>query len=307
MEINKESFIVYKITNNTNNKIYIGVHKTFNINDSYMGSSVKLKQDIIEKGIQNFKKEILFIFDNKEEMLLKESELVDKFFVEREDTYNIMLGGGFLCGELTKNTIVVRDFQGNKFRVNSDDEKYINGELTPITKGYLTVKDFNNKTYFVEKNDGRYLSGDLVPYWKGNKKSIESIEKIKGVDNPFYGKKHSDETKLKISNANKLNVGELNAFYGKKHSDETKEKLSVIGKELYKSGKNKGFLGKKHSDETKLKMSLIDRSKEKNSQFGTCWIYNEQLKKNKKIKKEEIENFLKEGWIKGMNKNFFNK
>ena len=51
MEINKESFfIVYKIINNTNNKIYIGVHKTFNINDSYMGSSVKLKQDIIDVG-----------------------------------------------------------------------------------------------------------------------------------------------------------------------------------------------------------------------------------------------------------------
>ncbi len=33
-------FIVYKITN----KIYIGVHRTTNINDSYMGSGTILKR-----------------------------------------------------------------------------------------------------------------------------------------------------------------------------------------------------------------------------------------------------------------------
>jgi len=36
---------------------------------------------------------------------------------------------------------------------------------------------------------------------------------------------------------------------------------------------------------------------EKNSQYGTCWIIKDGV--NKKIKKEEIENYLKDGWIKG--------
>ena len=36
---------------------------------------------------------------------------------------------------------------------------------------------------------------------------------------------------------------------------------------------------------------------EKNSQFGTLWITKDGL--NKKIKKEELENYLNDGWIKG--------
>ena len=38
---------------------------------------------------------------------------------------------------------------------------------------------------------------------------------------------------------------------------------------------------------------------EKNSQYGTCWIMNEKLKKNKKIKKCDFNSYLKEGWVKG--------
>ena len=36
---------------------------------------------------------------------------------------------------------------------------------------------------------------------------------------------------------------------------------------------------------------------DKNSQFGTCWIYND--KESKKIKKEELNFHLSNGWIKG--------
>lgn len=52
-------------------------------------------------------------------------------------------------------------------------------------------------------------------------------------------------------------------------------------------------------------MSLKDRSKENNSQFGTCWINNIQLMINKKIKKEELEMWINNGWLKGMNKKYF--
>ena len=38
---------------------------------------------------------------------------------------------------------------------------------------------------------------------------------------------------------------------------------------------------------------------ERNSQFGTCWIYNLELKENKKIKLEELDNWIEKGWIKG--------
>ena len=64
------------------------------------------------------------------------------------------------------------------------------------------------------------------------------------------------------------------------------------------------FLGKTHSEETKRKMSETHKRNnhqkgEKNSQFGKCWIYNLELQENKSIKKDELNNWLEKGWIKG--------
>jgi protein subunit release factor B len=43
---------------------------------------------------------------------------------------------------------------------------------------------------------------------------------------------------------------------------------------------------------------------EKNSQYGTCWIYNKELKQNKLIKREKLDIWLKEGWFKGRKMRF---
>lgn len=74
-------------------------------------------------------------------------------------------------------------------------------------------------------------------------------EKLKGKDNPFYGKHHSKETKEKISKKNtgrkasvqeiekrkEINKGIQNPFYGRHHSKETKEKIKAtcIKKGIY--------------------------------------------------------------------------
>lgn len=52
--------------------------------------------------------------------------------------------------------------------------------------------------------------------------------------------------------------------------------------------------GMKENIETKIKKSGIN-----NSQFGKIWILNKSLHLNKKIKKEDLEIYLNEGWIKG--------
>jgi len=86
-------FIIYKITNNINNKIYIGAHKTSNKDDGYMGSGKILTYAFNKHGIENYSKEILFTYYNRDEMNAKEKELVNESFVARKDTYNIKLGG----------------------------------------------------------------------------------------------------------------------------------------------------------------------------------------------------------------------
>ena len=94
------------------------------------------------------------------------------------------------------------------------------------------------------KNKNIDISGENHPMW-GKKHSDESKRKMseskKGKNHPMWGKIPSDETKNKISESNK----------GKKKSDETKRKMS----EAKIRSKSSGMLGKKHSDETKRKMS----------------------------------------------------
>ncbi len=82
---------------------------------------------------------------------------------------------------------------------------------------------------------------------------------------------------------------------------------SIISDTLKNQYKNKirnGFSGVRfnetHSEETKQKMSEKRKglgTGETNSQYGTCWITKDGV--NKKIKKEDLETYLNDGWVKG--------
>lgn len=65
-------------------------------------------------------------------------------------------------------------------------------------------------------------------------------ESIRGKNNPFYGKKHTEQTKIKLSQAH----------IGKTHTDEAKIKMSKS-----RTGVCNNFYGKQHTDESKRKMS----------------------------------------------------
>lgn len=88
-----EFYLIYKTTNLINNKIYIGSHRTGNIEDNYLGSGTLLKQAIKKYGKENFIKEILYIFDNADEMVQMERDLVNEEFVNQRNTYNMEIGG----------------------------------------------------------------------------------------------------------------------------------------------------------------------------------------------------------------------
>ena len=88
--------IVYKTTNTVNNKIYIGVHSTNNLNDGYLGSGKTLKLAFKKYGIKNFKRDILFDVENTELAYFIEYFLVNDKFINRKDTYNLVVGGSGL-------------------------------------------------------------------------------------------------------------------------------------------------------------------------------------------------------------------
>lgn len=71
----------------------------------------------------------------------------------------------------------------------------------------------------------------------------------RGINNPNYGKKHTEETKQKLR---ERQIGKNNSFYGKKHTEESLKKIS----EHSKGERNHNFGGKTHTEEYLKKQSL---------------------------------------------------
>ena len=104
-------YTIYKITNLINNKFYIGKHQTTNVNDGYMGSGKLIIAAIKKYGVGNFKKDILHIFDNEQDMNEAEKNLV----ILSEDSYNLCPGGQGGFGYINKNI----DLQQRNRDINS--------------------------------------------------------------------------------------------------------------------------------------------------------------------------------------------
>jgi len=171
-------YTIYKTTNLLNKYIYIGCHITTNPNDNYLGSGTNLKKDIKLFGKENFIKEILFNYDNKDDMVSKEKELVNHEFINRKDTYNIITGGAFI----TNNCVVVKDKYNNIFMTHVTDPLYLSGELVSCNVGLITVKDLNGKVQMVYKDDPRYLSGELFSINKNTVLVVDESGKKRRVD-----------------------------------------------------------------------------------------------------------------------------
>lgn len=189
----KKHNYVYKITNLINNKIYIGVHSTDDLNDGYMGSGRAIKNAIRRYGVENFKKEILVDFETAEIAYRLEKMLVDEKFINRKDTYNAKVGG---AGGRPSDEV------RQKISEAMSGEKHRNF-------GKHHSEETKRKMSLVKK--GKRFSEE-------HRKKMSEVRK---------GKHHSKETKRKISEAER---GEKHHFFGKHHSEATRKKMSEARK-----------------------------------------------------------------------------
>lgn len=171
-------------------------------------------------------------------------------------------------------------------------------ELKTTNKYYFNKAVLSNSPCLSCSQKGKVFSEEHREKLKQNHADI------RGDKNPFYKKKHSDETKKKISITRKeqLSSEEVrksiserqreyykthdNPFKGKKHSEETKNNLSQMtqtrmqdesvrellsekSKEWHKYNENP-FKGKQHTDESKKQMSI--RHKEHYKKFQHPWL-----------------------------------
>lgn len=202
-------YTVYKITNLINQKFYIGIHKTENLNDGYMGSGKYLKYSQQKYGMENFSKEILFVFNTPEQMYSKEAEIVNENFISRKDTYNIKVGG-----------------DGGFDHINRDEpfRKLKN------RKAYETMLRALKQRYDGDcpfKMIGKLGSHRRIQLYPDLSKQNAARGHREGWFT-FAGKSHTQVSKDKISVANKISQsGYLNSQYGTRWIYSLTENLSL--------------------------------------------------------------------------------
>lgn len=202
----KKYHIIYQTTNLINGFIYIGRHSTDRLEDGYLGSGNEIKNSIKEFGKKNFKKEILFIFDNPDEMIAKEVELVTDEFRKRDDTYNLALGGG--------------------------EWNMLGKTHTEETKAHLKIVQ-SNRTFTYKHSEE--MKAQMSKERKGKKKPPVTEKHRENLSQALSGKKRTLEQRKNISNGNKGERSEarlkqikkmVEGNRGKLRSAETRENIS---------------------------------------------------------------------------------
>jgi group I intron endonuclease len=176
-------YTIYKVTNKINGKIYIGSHKTKNLDDGYMGSGKYLTHALQKYGLENFTKEILFIFDNPKDMYAKEAEIVNDEFLTEENTYNLKRGG----------------FGG---------WDYVNETVDFVARNTKASQNGNNHNKRSSSVRHCWTNGCYTDREVSEKFTISARTS-------FLGKSHTEETKKKIGQKNSsYQIGSGNSQYG---------------------------------------------------------------------------------------------
>jgi len=177
-------YTIYQITNLINGKIYIGKHQTKNLDDGYMGSGKLLYLAIKKYGAENFRKDILYVFDNLAEMNAKEKELVRV----DETTYNLNSGGSGGFDYINRNRLNIYGNNGQK-GYGGDNLHTVSLKNRMLARNQWD----EHKQRMSKVMKENYQTGRLVP--------------------GFLGKTHTDETKQKMrGHANQ--TGQRNSQYG---------------------------------------------------------------------------------------------
>lgn len=178
-------YTVYKTTNLLTGVIYIGKHECHEKCSwvrkgkcTYLGSGDIIQLAIKKYGRENFSNEILYSFDNEEEMNAKEAELVTEELIATGTVYNLCPGGQGGWGYV--NTNKLNDRTG---MIHTEEAKRkfsrIGSMHTPETKAKIGAKSRERKATVaaIEANRGRPRSEETKRKLSlANKKSYKKVE-----------------------------------------------------------------------------------------------------------------------------------
>jgi len=200
---------VYITTNLINGIQYVGDHSTNNLDDGYIGSGTYFKNAIKKYGKENFKKEILEFFDNKQDAFNAQFLIINKYNTLSPNGYNISPKGGygisnsFLNEETKKKIGLAHKGKINKALsfYNSNNKKGLS-YIDQMVKIYGENIGLEKATIYKDKISLSTSGKNNPMFGKG--------DKISGNKNGMFGKTHLEETKYKMkkprSEEAKLNI-----------------------------------------------------------------------------------------------------
>jgi group I intron endonuclease len=206
---------IYVIKNILNNKIYIG--SAVNINDRWRQHKLLLRKNDHHSptlqyswnkyGEENFNF-IIIEECNKDILISREQYYLDTLLKANDDNFKFFKSNGYNVNHRADSSLG-REFT-EKTKVKMSEIKSKNGKLKNIEFSKIDINSFyNNKIISIT-----------------NKETLASKDK----NNPFYGKRHIEESK-KIMSEKKM--GKNNYFFGtgpmlnKKFTDDHKNKISL--------------------------------------------------------------------------------
>jgi group I intron endonuclease len=218
--------IIYKTTNLINGKFYVG--QDSNNNPEYLGSGTLLKRAIEKHGKENFIKETLEVCCTQEQLNERE-----KYWIKETKAqtlgYNIAEGGtgGNTYTEETKKK-VSEFFKG----------RYISPETIEKRKKTIEERKNQNPDTYKLPEERKKAIGD---FHRG--KEISEEQKQKNSERMKNFTNYSPEFLEMQKSENKRS--EKSSMWGKKHTPETREKMSAS----HKKNPARYWLGKKQSEE----------------------------------------------------------
>lgn len=166
----KKYHFIYKTTNLITGMFYIGMHSTDNLDDGYVGSGKRLWYSIHKYGLDNHVREIISFYYSREELSIKESEIIDLELLSLDKCMNMKLGGQYSSGMLgKKHTKEWKDNQSLKMKGRFFSEEH-KEKIRSSLKGKTHTKDRKEKISNSLKGNANSLGVKHNPE-KGRKQS----------------------------------------------------------------------------------------------------------------------------------------
>lgn len=257
--MSKKYHYIYQITHKTNGFIYIGIHSTDDLQDGYFANGIyepsgndpfkwrklnhghkesgyqHIRNAMIKYGREAFSREILEWCETREMLIQRESELVDRDFIERTDTYNNRTGG------------------------------YANTQFSDVVRKQISDNNPMHRKQVREK-----VSRALKDSWTDERKKHLSVNnpmkdpeiatKLSGQNSVWWGRSHTEETRKLISDAKKGSIRPKEAIESQrlKIKEYWSDPERTAKRKDVKGIKKPDGFGRQLSDRWKEKIQIID-------------------------------------------------